>query len=52
MFYRKMLSFVAVLAVLFATTTATFATSSENPDQRQEECAYLDAAQYCNPHTG
>ena len=31
MSYRKMLSFVAALAVLFATTTATFATGSENP---------------------
>jgi hypothetical protein len=31
MFYRKMLSFVAALAVLFVATTATFATRSENP---------------------
>src|SRR4030095_11043955 len=31
MFYRKMLSFVATLAVLFATTTATFAARLENP---------------------
>ena len=31
MFYRKLLSFVALLAVLFTTTTATFATRSENP---------------------
>jgi hypothetical protein len=31
MFYRKMLSFVAVLAVLFATTSASFATSSKTP---------------------
>jgi hypothetical protein len=31
MFYRKMLSFVATLAILFATTTATFATRLENP---------------------
>ena len=29
MIYRKMLTFVAALAVLFATTTATFATGSE-----------------------
>ncbi|MCM3904608.1 MAG: hypothetical protein ND866_23170 [Pyrinomonadaceae bacterium] len=31
MFYRKILSFVALLAVLITTTTATFATRSENP---------------------
>lgn len=31
MFYRRMLSFVAALALLFATTTATFATGSDNP---------------------
>lgn len=31
MFYRRMLSFIAALAVLFATTTATFATRSDNP---------------------
>lgn len=30
MFYRKMVSFLATLAVLFATTTVTFATGSEN----------------------
>ncbi|MGI8898153.1 MAG: hypothetical protein ACR2IB_07145 [Pyrinomonadaceae bacterium] len=30
MFYQKVLSFVAALAVLFATTTATFATRTEN----------------------
>lgn len=31
MFYRRMLSFVATLAVLFGTTSATLATGSENP---------------------
>jgi hypothetical protein len=31
MVYRKMLTFVAVMAVLFATTTATFATGAEDP---------------------
>jgi hypothetical protein len=38
MFYRRMLSLVAALAVLFATTTATFATRPENPisDRKNE----------------
>ena len=41
MFYRKMLSFVATLAVLFATTTATFATGSENPTSDKKDARIL-----------
>jgi hypothetical protein len=41
MFYRRMLSFVAALAVLFGTTSATFATRSENPISDKNNASIL-----------
>jgi len=41
MFYRKMLLFVTVLAVLFAITTAAFATRSENQSRDKKNARIL-----------
>ena len=41
MFYRRMLSFVATLAVLFATTAATFATNTENTNSDKKHARIL-----------
>src|SRR5687767_2628669 len=41
MFYRRMLSFVATMAVLFATTAATFATNTENTNSDKKHVRIL-----------